>query len=142
MPFTFSHPAAVLPLAYLPKRFVSMTGLVIGSMAPDFEYFLRMTGNSYYSHTWIGLFWFDLPLTIILAFIFHLVVRDRLVNNLPVFLAKRLLIFTNFNWIKHFKENFLIVIASIIVGIVSHILWDKFTHEGKIFVHVINEVQN
>jgi Domain of unknown function (DUF4184) len=139
MPFTFSHPAAVLPLAYLPKRFISMTGLVIGSMAPDFEYFLKMKSYSSYSHTWPGLFWFDLPVSIMLAFAFHLFVRDRLIDNLPVFLTKRLLIFKNFNWVKHFKENFLIVIVSIIVGVTSHILWDKFTHEGKIFVQIIDE---
>ena len=41
MPFTFSHPAAVLPLRLLPRHWFSLTGLVIGSMVPDFEYFLR-----------------------------------------------------------------------------------------------------
>ncbi|WP_113654854.1 DUF4184 family protein, partial [Pedobacter namyangjuensis] len=30
MPFTFSHPAIVLPLTYLPKKWFSLTGLVIG----------------------------------------------------------------------------------------------------------------
>jgi hypothetical protein len=42
MPFTFAHPAIVLPLKHLPKRWYSLTGLIIGSMTPDFEYFIRM----------------------------------------------------------------------------------------------------
>ena len=54
MPFTFSHPAIVLPLKYLPKKWFSFTGLIIGSMTPDFEYFLRMKVKSDYSHTLNG----------------------------------------------------------------------------------------
>lgn len=142
MPFTFSHPAAVLPLTYLPKRWTSMTGLVIGSLAPDFEYFLRLRVYSSYSHNWTGLFWFDLPLTIILAFVFHLIVRDILIDNLPSFLSRRLLIFKGFNWTRHFKENFLVVIASILFGVATHILWDNFTHEHGQFVQSIDGLQN
>ncbi len=134
MPFTFSHPAAVLPFTHLPKRWISVTGLMIGSLAPDFEYFLRMKVESIYSHTWAGLFWFDLPLTIIVAFLYHLIVRDTLLDNLPAFLQKRLLIYKNFGWTKYFQRNFFIVTVSGIVGITTHILWDGFTHEKGQFV--------
>jgi hypothetical protein len=89
MPFTFSHPAIVLPFAFLPRKWFSLTGLVIGSLIPDFEYFLRMRIKSNYSHTIDGLFWFDLPLGIILGYIFHYLVRDSLLNNLPIFLKSR-----------------------------------------------------
>jgi hypothetical protein len=51
MPFTFSHPAIILPLKYFKKKWFSLTGLVIGSMTPDFEYFVRMRIQSNYSHT-------------------------------------------------------------------------------------------
>ncbi len=134
MPFTFSHPAAIIPFTYLPKRWVSVTGLIIGSLCPDFEYFLRMKVESVYSHTWIGLFWFDLPLTMILAFIFHLIVRDTLIDNLPAFLQKRFIIFKDFNWVKHYKQSFSIIIVSSIIGVATHILWDGFTHEKGQFV--------
>ncbi len=141
MPFTFSHPAAVLPLGYFPKRFFSMTALVIGSMAPDFEYFIRMRARSYYSHTWAGLFWFDLPLVIILAFIYHDVVRDKLIDNLPAFFAKRFIVFRNFDWVGYFKRNFPVVIISAIIGTASHILWDQFTHEKGLFAADIGELK-
>ena len=141
MPFTFSHPGAVLPLGYLPKRFFSMTSLVIGSMAPDFEYFIRMRDRSYFSHRWTGLFWFDLPLVIILAFIYHGVVRDKLINNLPGIFAKRLQLFKNFDWPSYFKKNFSVVIASAIIGTASHILWDAFTHEKGLFAADIGKLK-
>ena len=83
MPFTFSHPAIILPFRYLPVKWFSFTGLVIGSLTPDFEYFIRMKVQSIYSHTLLGIFWFDLPLAILLAFLFHSLVRDTLFFNLP-----------------------------------------------------------
>ncbi|MBS1920543.1 MAG: DUF4184 family protein [Bacteroidetes bacterium] len=133
MPFTFSHPGAVLPLGYLPKRYFSMTALVVGSIAPDFEYFIRMDSYSSFSHSLKGMFWFDLPLTIILAFVFHGVVRNKLIDNLPAFVASKFQVFKDFAWPAYFNKKFITVIYSAIIGISSHILWDAFTHERGIF---------
>lgn len=106
-------------------------------MAPDFEYFIRMKGFSRYSHTWTGMFWFDLPLSIILLFIFHNLVRNTLIENLPFSFNVRLSAFENFNWNKQFQENIAIVFISLVVGIASHLVWDDFTHIGGYFVKVI-----
>ena len=114
-----------------------MTALVIGSMAPDFEYFIRMRVNSIYSHSYLGLLWFDLPLTIVLAFIFHLVVRNTLIFNLPNFLRSRFSVFTNFDWNAYFKSHYVLVIISALVGAFSHIAWDSFTHEDGFAVERI-----
>lgn len=137
MPFTFSHPSIILPLTYLPKRWFSLTGLIIGSLMPDFEYFLRMKIKSDFSHTLEGVFLFDLPLGILTAFVFHNIVRNNLFDNLPIFLKSRLVIFKDFNWNIYFKKNWLIVIFSIIIGTFSHILWDSFTHDTGYFVQKI-----
>ena len=141
MPFTFSHPAIVLPAKYLPRKLYSWTGLVIGSLVPDFEYFLRMKVESKYSHTLAGVFWFDLPLGILLAFIFHNIVRNKLIYNLPRFLKSRLLAFNNFNWNNYFRKNSFVVIVSIIIGALSHILWDSFTHGSGFFVQTIHSLK-
>lgn len=135
MPFTFSHPAIVLPLTYLPKRWYSLTGIVIGSLTPNFEYFLRMKIKSIYSHTIEGVFWFDITLGVILAFIFHNLVRDELFDNLPIFLKSRFSSFKKFNWNIYFKQNWIIVLISILIGSCSHIFWDDFTHNSGYFVH-------
>lgn len=137
MPFTFSHPAIVLPITYLPKKWYSLSGLIMGSMTPDFEYFIRMKDNSKYSHTWTGLFWFDIPLGLLLIFIFHNVVRNTLIEYLPFSLNIRLSTFEKFNWNKYFQENKIVVFISLIIGIASHLIWDDFTHDGGYFVEAI-----
>lgn len=142
MPFTFSHPAIILPLVYLPRRWFSLTGLVIGSITPDFEYFLRMRINSNYSHTWDGLFWFDLHLGLLLAFIFHNLVRESLFNNLPSFLKSRLVAFGQFDWNSYFRKNWFIVIVSLLIGSASHLFWDSFTHGSGYFAELIPALKN
>ncbi|KAF2510887.1 DUF4184 family protein [Flavobacterium zhairuonense] len=137
MPFTFAHPAIILPLKYFPKKWFSWTGLIIGSLAPDFEYFIRMKVQSKYSHTFSGIFWFDLPLTILLAFVFHNLIRNDLFLNLPIFFKSRTIAFTEFNWPNYFSRNLFIVLLSAIIGIASHLFWDAFTHENGYFaIHI------
>lgn len=142
MPFTFSHPAIVLPLVYLPGKMFSLTGLVIGSITPDFEYFLRMKIISNYSHSIEGLLWFNIPLGLLLAFIFHNIVRDRLFNNLPIFIQSRLTAFKKFNWNQHFRTQWYVVIISLIIGAASHILWDGFTHNNGYFVQTFSKLSD
>lgn len=142
MPFTFSHPAIVLPLTFLPRQWFSLIGLVIGSLTPDFEYFLRMRIKSNYSHTIDGLFWFDLPLGLLLAFVYHNIVRNSLYDNLPIFLKSRFLIFKQFEWNAHFRANWFVVTISILIGAASHIFWDSFTHNQGYFVQTIPALQN
>lgn len=142
MPFTFSHPAIILALPFLNRKWFSLTGLVIGSMTPDFEYFLRMKMQSDYSHTIGGIFWFDLPLGLILAFVFHNVVRDCLFDNLPTNLKSRLSTFKQFKWNEYFEKNYIVVIISILIGTASHLFWDSFTHHHGFFVETIPALEN
>lgn len=142
MPFTFSHPAIVLPLTFFSKKWFSLTGLVIGSLTPDFEYFLRMRIKSNYSHTLDGLFWFDLPLGLLLAFIFHDIIRNSLFDNLPTFFKSRFSAFRQFEWNRHFKKNWFVVVISILIGAASHVFWDSFTHEHGYFVQTIPMLTN
>lgn len=137
MPFTFSHPALVLPIAYFPRKFYSLTGLIVGSMIPDFEYFLRMSTEGKYGHTLPGILWFDLPLALLIALIYHQVVRNLLIDNLPKILYVRLLPFKQWDWLKYFKAYWFVVFISIIIGTCSHLLWDGFTHDDGYFVKMM-----
>jgi hypothetical protein len=141
MPFTFSHPAIILPAAVIPKKYFSWTGLIIGSMTPDFEYFIRMNDFSEYSHKLSGVLWFDIPLGLLLAFIYHEIVRDSFISNLPKILRIRLSTFCNLNWAAYFKKNWLVVLFSLLIGSLSHILWDGFTHNVGYFVHIFAWLQ-
>lgn len=142
MPFTFSHPALVIPLTLHNRKWFSLTGLVVGSIIPDFEYFLRMKTQSNYSHTLTGMFWFDLPLALAVAFLFHNVVRNMLIANLPEPLKARFIGFMSFDWNPHFKRHGLVVVGSILIGAASHLFWDSFTHASGWFVQQMPALQN
>lgn len=127
MPFTLAHPALVLPLKYLPKKWISVTALVIGSVIPDAESYLRMYAEKNLTHSWPGFFIFGLPVGLFLSFVFHNVVRNTLIDNLPGFIFRRLAPFKLFNWNDRFKQHWHIIILCMIVGGGSHFLWDSFS---------------
>ena len=134
MPFTLAHPAIVLPLKKFSPRFFSITALVIGSMSPDFEYFMRMHLRSEYSHTFLGLFLFCIPVGLVVSILFHQIIRNPLIRNLPAFLQIRFAKYESFNWLLHIKKHWLAVLISFLIGATSHILWDQFTHPSGVFV--------
>ncbi|OTG64960.1 hypothetical protein B9T25_12835 [Acinetobacter sp. ANC 4470] len=133
MPFTFSHTVA----AFLFKPWLnrlSLTGVVLGCMAPDFEYFLRMRMQGEFGHHIAGILLFDLPVSILIALVFHQVIRNEMIENLPWFLKKRFIVFQRFDWFGYFKNHYFMVIISIFLGIFTHITWDAFTHQTGFFV--------
>ncbi|MCH6232853.1 DUF4184 family protein [Cognataquiflexum rubidum] len=131
MPFTFSHAALVFPINWGFKKWTSMTGLIIGSMVPDFEKFINMRPGNTISHTWEGIFWFSLPVGLLLCFIFHLLVRDPLIDNLPEHIRKRLHVYKGVNWLSHFKKHYLLICISIMIGAFSHIVLDGITKDHE-----------
>lgn len=138
MPFTPAHVSIVLPLLRLQPQFVSATALVIGSIAPDFEYFLKMSVNGEYSHTLLGILYFNIPITIVLSFLFHGVVKQNLIRNLPVFFQYRLENLRTFNFKKSFQDHYGIFIISAGLGSGSHLFWDAFTHNDGYFAQRIS----
>ena len=137
MPFTFAHPAVVLPINRVFRTSLSLTGLVIGSMVPDFEGFILVTDIKTYSHTWHGMFWLDIPLGIAIAFLFHAIVRDPLIDNLPIFFRRRLVGYKRLQWNSYFSRHWPNVILALFIGIFSHLVWDDFTHLNGFFVRHI-----
>jgi hypothetical protein len=101
-------------------------------MAPDFEYFFKMSVDGVHGHTWPGLFYFDLPVTFLLAMVFHRVVKRNLILNLPLSLQQRFMETLNINFMAVLKAKPFIFISSALLGSATHILWDSFTH-GKGF---------
>ncbi len=128
MPFTFSHPAIIIPFLGKRRKIFSATGLIVGSIVPDFESFIRLNEHKIYGHTWPGMFWFDLPLGMIVAIIFHNIVRDPLIINLPDFLKNKFTRFTGFGWNTYTLKHFFVFVTSLMLGIFLHLVWDAFTH--------------
>jgi hypothetical protein len=141
MPFTFCHPAIILPLAKINRNRISATGLILGSMSPDFEYFIKMRMEKIHGHSFWGLFYFDLPLTLLLCFVFHLFVRDSLIQHLPQPIRRNYTIYHGLDWISWVKRRWFVLIYSSLIGIFSHIFWDAFTHSNGFFVRNIPLLQ-
>lgn len=135
MPFTPSHTAIILPLLRL--RIFSASGLIMGSMVPDFEFFMRLSGHGIYGHTIAGIFWFNIPVALAFIFFYHIWVRDPMIANLPLYFRRRFKPFAVFDFVTFFKTNYIKVLYSIVLGNISHIAWDAFTHFDGYFVALI-----
>ncbi|WP_299704307.1 DUF4184 family protein [uncultured Pontibacter sp.] len=133
MPFTAAHPAAILPLLRH-SRWFSATGLVAGSIAPDFQYFLLLPIFKHSGHTLEGLLFFNLPVAFVLATVFHLLVRRPVVAHLPVWLKCRALVVPELNWVAYLRKRWFVFAVSVLIGAATHIFWDGFTHYSGYFV--------
>lgn len=140
MPFTAAHPAIVLPFSR--SRYLSATGLIAGSVAPDFEYFFKLGVESYYSHTLPAVLYYDVPVAALLALLFHRVVKTNLVNNLPPFFQHRLRPMLELDFVAFVKERWVTFLVSALFGVLSHLLWDSFTHNGGYFAQLFSDHYN
>lgn len=127
MPFTAAHPAAILPLLRH-RRWFSTTGLIVGSISPDFQYFILLPIFPHNSHSLEGLLFFNLPIAFIIATLFHMLVRRPVVAHLPDWLQQRALAVAEFSWPYYIRRRWLVFSVSVIIGAFSHIFWDSFTH--------------
>ena len=132
MPFTFSHSCVVLP--FLRNKKLSATALIVGTMSPDLEYFFRMKIKSDYSHTFQGIFLIDFPLALVVMFLFHQWIKRPLIDNLPSFFQQRFQELKKSDWIFYFKNNFIKIVYSFLLGTLTHLLWDSMTHWNGIMV--------
>src|SRR5947209_1700166 len=79
MPFTLSHPAAVMPI----RNYGVLSALVAGSMMPDSLYFIPNGQHESYGHTLPGLFFYCLPVGIVLLWFFHRFLKKPLISLFP-----------------------------------------------------------
>ncbi len=135
MPFTFAHPAAVLPFKWLPRRYYSWTALVTGAIVPDFEAFLKFGGQKQISHSWAGMFAFDLPVGLLLIYLFHALIKLPLVHNLPSPVARRIYPETERRPHAVFSRRSGVVVLSLLFGIFTHLVWDRITHTDTYTYH-------
>lgn len=127
MPFTLSHPVGALPFKWINKNWFSTTGLVVGSMAPDYEYFLQQgAGSSLGESSW-GLLLFDFPLAILGALIFHLLIKRPLIRHLPAPFDRRWSGYWHQPFLAYLGRHWAIFLLSLLIGLASHMLLDWLT---------------
>ena len=133
MPFTISHAAAVLPLRKLTRSYFPLAALMIGSMSPDFAYFLPGEPLRLLTHSIPGIFWFCWPVSMAVWLVFTHVLEQPTFALLPD------------SWYARFtpssrevtSRTLALASAAVIVGAATHVLWDSFTHRGTRIVDVL-----
>ncbi|GAA1613291.1 MULTISPECIES: DUF4184 family protein [Kribbella] len=138
MPFTLAHPAAVLPLVRRP--FVA-SALVAGAVAPDLLYvgavyriatqYINGNFTLTLTHKFTSAFWLDPLLALLLLLVFNLVVKRPLIALAPPALAARLP--AGRLHVPGVKV-LLWTVVSAVVGALTHVVWDSFTHGDGYFV--------
>jgi uncharacterized protein DUF4184 len=132
MPFTFSHPAAVLPLRRL--KFLQTVPLIVGSVAPDLPYFVparfmtvRFSRVMWETHTPLGILWLDIPIGIAVL-LFAYLLRGPLTALMTP--RARALCLESIERLNSTPWQWLLAMVSIYVGAWTHLAWDSFTHEN------------
>jgi membrane-bound metal-dependent hydrolase YbcI (DUF457 family) len=133
MPFTLAHPAAAAPLRLVLGRSGVLSALIIGSLTPDFAYFLpwnvglmQARGGT---HSLPGIFWFCLPVGLLVFVVFHAVVKHAALLLLPESLHASLAPIAN-GVSGSSRSPFWAVVLSLGIGASTHLVWDGFTHHG------------
>jgi len=138
MPFTVSHAFFALPIRHIKPKYFSATGLILGSMSPDLEYFLYLEPYRSIGHTWQGLWLQALPLCIVLAALFHFVVKNPLSEHLPSIgqLDARCKVMLQHEQLRSWRA-WIIFVSSVIIGFGTHVLLDEFTHVHSAFSEML-----
>jgi hypothetical protein len=127
MPFTFAHPAAILPLRRF--RFLQTVPLIIGSLVPDVPYFFptRVGRALPDTHTFYGSYTICLPLGMALLLL-TLFLREPLTVLLGA--RARWICLRSIERFNARPLHWPIAMVSILVGSWTHIAWDSTTHQS------------
>jgi hypothetical protein len=131
VPFTFAHVAAALPFRRLG---LVPSALVVGTFAPDFWYFLGFESDRGLGHTLFGGFVLTPLLALIVLWIFHAFVKVPIASLLPNTVQSRLV--SSLDRFRFWGPTKLaVILGSILLGILTHLLWDSFTHPTTWLYH-------
>lgn len=124
MPFTLSHAAASLPF----RRFKPVwPALVIGTFAPDLQYFIQLSDEDRSGHHFPDVFFFTLPAALGALWLFERVVKAPAIELLPSGWQRRLqdkIAPLSFGGWRQLGR----ILFWIAIGTLTHLVWDQFTH--------------
>lgn len=120
---TFAHPAVVLPLRRLG---LPLAALVIGSTIPDVPLFLRWEAGYRVSHGWTGVLSVDLAGALVVLLVWDVLLRDALVDLSPDPVRARFAARHRLS-----RREWLLAPPAAVLGSLTHLVWDAFTHPGR-----------
>lgn len=136
MPFTISHAAVVLPFARPLARWRLLSAAIIGSMVPDFGWFMPWRPPRVETHSAVGLLTFCLPVGLATFWIFQQLIKTPVMAVLPDAAYVRWRRFEQPADIRSLKQ-WLMAALGVVGGAFTHLVWDAFTHEGARGIRMI-----
>ena len=133
MPFTPTHIAAIVPLAY--SKWFPFSALAIGCMIPDLPLFFPWV-NYAQTHSAIGVLTVCMPLGLTAYVLFQCIIKVPLVALLPNWMQDRMTTYSS-PLLKPSYLFFLGLMLAVVIGAYTHIIWDAFTHQGRWGTHWI-----
>ncbi|MGY1698932.1 DUF4184 family protein [Geodermatophilus sp. SYSU D00766] len=124
MPFTGSHPAAVLP--FLPTG-LPASALVAGSLAPDLPFYLPGRPG-WPTHTPLAVVTLDVALGAALWLVWHGLLAAPALAAAPAGLRRRLTARPGLRARLGSPRAGAAVLAALALGAATHVGWDQFTH--------------
>jgi len=103
-----------------------MVAMVAGTVAPDLPMFVPTIGRYSVSHSLTGVFSVDLLWSVVMVALWYGLVRDALVDTAPAVVRERLSPAAAI----HGRQMILLPVAAV-VGSLTHVCWDAFTHDGR-----------
>lgn len=128
MPFTPTHILAVLPLRRWPA--LPFAALVIGSTVPDLCLYLpfRVERLYHHAHSFRGLFTVNLAVGLLIYMLWRRLLHAPMKDLLPGSLRFRVAPPTPARGTPRAGAA---VVAALILGAATHVLWDTFTHRHR-----------
>lgn len=123
MPLTLpTHPVAVVPLKLWRPQWFDGVALVLGAIAPDVPFAADGYGLIVHGHAWHAPLWWALPIVLIGGRLVRWA-APTVAAHLPAVLGLR-----DFGVLGTVRHPWRVTAVSAILGAVSHIAWDAFTH--------------
>jgi hypothetical protein len=128
MPFTASHSAAVLGLA---RWGLPPSALVIGAAAPDLPMVLPFPAVVHFAHMPVGILTIDLAIGLVVFVVWQTMLAPVLIAAAPSGWRVRLPDNAPAGLRFHFgrSRKVALVLAAVVIGALTHVLWDTFTHD-------------
>jgi uncharacterized protein DUF4184 len=128
VPFTISHAAAALPFKKTP---LPLAPLMIGTMAPDFAYFLPIGPDRMLTHDLVGVPLYCWPVGFAVWLFYVFVLERPSIELLPEPWRSRVPLSDR----AFSLRNITLISIALMLGALTHLLWDAFTHGSTFITH-------
>jgi Domain of unknown function (DUF4184) len=142
MPFTPSHAVVALPFLRTP---LTPAAIAIGAMTPDLPLFFPVLLDYDMTHSFPGMFVVGIPVSLVLLISWRMLLRPAVSELSPRWIRDR----TPADWNaspasgwwhlwggslatpRHRGRATVLLVASLALGLATHVAWDAFTHHDR-----------